>query len=68
MTLSGQWDREIGVRLASRRWGLKPGMNEIGEGLKGRGLDDDEAGPDKGEANGLGLRRGVARKPRLKER
>lgn len=47
---------------------MKPGMNEIGEGLKGRGLDDDEAGPDKGEANGLGLRRGVARKPRLKER
>lgn len=46
---------------------MNTGMNEIGEGFRGRGLDNDEAGPDKGEANALGLRRGVARKPRLKE-
>lgn len=61
MKLPGQWGRDIGLRLASRAVGLEAGLNEIGAGLRGRNLDPQWGGASKGEANGLGLRRGVGR-------
>lgn len=42
---------------------MRPALNEIGEGLRGRGLGTEGAGTDKGEANELGLGMGVARIP-----
>lgn len=61
MTLSDQWVCEIGGRPG--RWDLRPGLNEMGVGLReGRGLGQRWGGVTQGRGSGVGSEKGRGQK------